>query len=207
MSKIFYDSPSSENFTAPVRTTKVPRRTFPFRTDLTAVIYTEDYIQKEEYFVPSPLDLTHPDYPSAYLVNETAPASRGDGLVKFSRVFATVPAARTEWAKSSYEFPAYKEDFEAANDRNGWSQTVILKMNFSYLLTTDPSNDLTITAKWKPTDVNDNLCSYVATDTTPTQATYAGYVTAETYLQAEETAISRWKGNIWQMLNRETKAL
>jgi hypothetical protein len=208
MKDIIYDSPSSEDFTAPVRITRAPRRSFPFRQDLTAILYMEDYIQKEEYFVPSALDLTHPEYPTAYLVDESAPASRGDGLVRFTRVFATVPATRTEWAKSSYEFPAYKTNTASTtNDRDAWNQTVVSKLEYSYQLTTDPDTDLTIVAKWKPTDADGNQCSFVASDTTPTQTTYESWVTAGTFVQTEETEISRWKGNIWQMLNKKVKAL
>tara|TARA_R110002020_G_scaffold181692_2_gene376865 strand:+ start:475 stop:1098 length:624 start_codon:yes stop_codon:yes gene_type:complete len=203
-----YDSPNSDDFVSPVRITVTPRLEYPFRQDLTAILYLIDYVQRSEFFVPSALDLTCPDNSSAYLVEESAPRQKGDGLCRFTRTFATVPAGRTEFSSSSFSFPAYRTlSADTTNLRESFTRTIVAKVVYSYLLTTDPGTDLTFAQQWQPLDASSNVCNFVASDTTPTKTTYEGYVTAETYLQSRETKIKRWKGNIWQMENRKVKAL
>ena len=203
-----YDSPNSDDFVSPVRLTVTPRLEYPFRQDLTAIFYKIDYVQRAEFFVPSALDLTCPDNSSAYLVEESAPRQKGDGLCRFTRTFATVPAGRTEFSSSSFSFPAYRTLSEdVTNLRESFTRTIVAKVVYSYLLTTDPGTDLTFAQQWEPLDASSNVCNFVANDSTPTKTTYEGYVTAETYLQSKETKIKRWKGNIWQMENRKVKAL
>lgn len=203
-----FDSPNSDDFVSPVRLSVTPRLEYPFRQDLTAILYRIDYVQRAEFFVPSALDLTCPDNSSAFLVEESAPRQKNDGLCRFTRTFATVPAGRTEFSSSSFSFPAYRTlSADASNLREGFTRTIVAKVVYSYLLTTDPGADLTFAQQWEPLDASSNVCNFVATDSTPTKATYEGYVTAGTYLQSKETKIKRWKGNIWQMENRKVKAL
>ena len=205
---ITYDAPNSDDFVSPVRLSVTANLSYPFRQDLTAVIYKIDYIQRQEFFVPSALDLTCPDNSSAFLVEESAPRAKGQGLCRFTRTFATVPTGRTEFSSSSFAFPAYKDlSADAATIRSGFTRTIVAKVVFTYLRTTDPGADLTFTQQWEPLDASSNVCNFVATDSTPTKATYEGYVSAGTYLQSKETRIRRWKGNIWEMSNRQVKAL
>jgi len=203
-----FDAPNDDGFTSPTRLTLTPRKEFPFRQDLTAVIYSDDYVQRAEYFVPLALDTPHPDFPTAYLVEETNPATGEDGLVRFTRKWSTVPANRTEFQQGGFSFPAYKTDSaDTALLRNGFSQSVVGKNVFSYLLTTDPGADLTITGIFQPLDADSEKVNFVASDSVPNLSTYEGYVSAETYIQARETEVSRWMGNIWQMRNVTVKAL
>lgn len=203
-----YDGPDGDDFISPVRLTRTPRKEYPFRVDLTAVLLYEDYAQRAEFFIPIALDLAHPDFPSAFLVDETDPAQGSDGLVRFSRTFATVPADRTEFATGSFSFPAYKTlSADTTLLRDGFSQTGVTKNVFSYLLTTDPGADLTITGIFQPLDVDDEKVDFVANDSTPTRSSYETDVTAGTYIQSMETEVSRWKGNIWQMQDVQVKAL
>jgi hypothetical protein len=203
-----YDAPSGDDFISPLRISKNPKQAFPFRQDLTAILYVENYVQRPEYFVPLALDTPHPEIPTAFLVTESNPTQRSDGLFRWSRTFATVPADRTEFEKGSFGFPAYKTDSDTAtNLRDGFTQGVVAKVVYSYLKTTDPGTDLTITAQFQPLDDASNKVNFVASDSTPTRSTYAGYVTAGTYIQARETQVTRWMGNIWQMKNLQVKAL
>jgi hypothetical protein len=205
---INYDSPNDDDFVSPIRITVTPRIEYPFRQDLTAILYRIEYVQRSEFFVPSALDLTCPDNSSAFLVEESNPRQKKNGLCRFTRTFATVPSLRTEFSSSSFNFPAYKTlSADNATIRSGFTRTIVAKVEFTYLLTTDPGTDLTFAAQWEPLDASSNICNWVATDTSPLKATYEGYVTAETYLQSKETKISRWKGNIWRMENRKVKAL
>ena len=203
-----YDAPNGDDFTSPLRLTTLPRRQFPFRQDLTAILYLDDYVQRPEYFQPLALDTAHPDYPTAYLVDESNPAVRDDGLFRWTRTFSTVPANRTEYEKSSFNFPAYKTDSDTTTDlRPSFTQAVVAKVVFSYLKTTDPGADLTITGIFQPEDDASNKVNFVASDSTPTRTVYAGYVTAGTYIQSRETEIRRWMGNIWEMKNLTVVAL
>ena len=203
-----FDAPNDDEFVSPVRVTVNPVLEYPFRQDLTAIIYKIDYVQRSEYFTPLALDTTCPDNSSAYLVSESNPRVKNDGLVGWTRIFSTVPATRTEFSTTSFSFPAFRTDSSSSDTlRQGFTQTVVSKVEYSYIQTTDPENDLTIATQWQPLDSSSNACNFVASDTTPTKATYEGYVSGGTYLQASETKVKRWKGNIWQMENRKVKAL
>jgi len=203
-----FDAPGGGDFASPIRLTVTARKSYPFRQDLTAILYAIDYVQRAEYFIPAPLDLTCPDDPDAFLVAESNPRTRRDGLARWTRTFSTVPANRTEYAGGSFAFPAYKTDSDStAFLRNTFTQGVVAKVVYSYVRTTDPGADLTITGRFQPVDDADNVCNFVASDSTPTRSTYAGYVSAETYIQSQETAVARWRGNIWQETNRSVVAL
>ena len=203
-----YDAPNEDDFVSPVRLSLTANLSYPFRQDLSAVLYSIDYVQRLEYFVPSALDLGCPENSSAFLVEESSPRAKRDGLCRFTRTFATVPDGRTEFSSSSFSFPAYKNlSADAATIRSGFTRTIVAKVVYTYLRTTDPGTDLTFTQQFEPLDASSNVCNFVATDSTPTKATYEGYVTAGTYLQSKETRIRRWKGNIWEMSNRQVKAL
>ena len=203
-----FDAPNNDDFQSPVRLTVNPVLEYPFRQDLTAVFYRIEYVQRSEFFVPLALDTTCPDEPSAFLVNESNPALQGSGLVRWTRTFSTVPATREEWSTTSFSFPAFRTDSNSTDSlRSGFTQTVVAKVEYSYVRTTDPGSDLTITTKFQPTDASGNACNFVASDTTPTKAIYEGYISGGTYIQAQETKVQRWQGNIWQLENRKVKAL
>ena len=203
-----FDAPGLDDFTTPLQVTSDPRKAFPFRQDLTAILYMEDYVQRADFFEPLALDTQHPDILDAYLVDETNPTVRNDGLFRWTRTYATVPADRTEYERGSFNFPAYKvASATILNTRDNFTQSVVSKVTYSYLLTTDPGTDLTVTDRFQPLDDSSNVCNFVASDTTPTLVTYQGYVSGGTYVQSRETEVSRWKGNIWQMKNISVKAL
>ena len=203
-----FDSPNSDLFAAPVRLSVQPQKKFPFRETLTAVIYEEQYCQRQEFFEPLALDTLHPEISGAYLVGETNPKADKGGLVKWTRVFATVPGNRTEFQTSNFTFPAYRTDSDSTEQlRSAFSQTCVAKSIYSYLLTTDPGSDLTITPIFQPTDASSNKVNFVASDTTPNKSAYEAFVVAGTYIQAAETKVKRWKGNIWVMQNLQVKAL
>ena len=206
---ITYDSPASDNFKSPILLTKEPRKEYPIRQDLTAVVYLEDYCQRPEYFVPMALDTPHPVHVGAFLIAETnpRPLSTG-GLVKFTRRYATVPANRTEYATTNFSFPAYKATSAATTElRASFSETCVARVLYSYKLTSDPSADLVFTAKFQPLDSASNLCNFVAGDTTPTKADYESDVAGGVFIQSAQTKVRRWRGNIWELQNQQVAAL
>tara|TARA_R110000824_G_scaffold95520_1_gene229652 strand:- start:1491 stop:2111 length:621 start_codon:yes stop_codon:yes gene_type:complete len=203
-----FDAPNDDAFISPVRLTKDPRKVYPFRQDLTAILYLEDYVQRAEYFLPLSLDTPHFNIPTAYLVDESNPSVRSDGLFRWTRTFSTIPATRTEFEKSGFNFPAYQTlSASTTTLRPNFTQGVVAKVVYSYVKTTDPGTDLTITDQFQPLDASSNKVNFVASDSSPTKAAYETDVTAGTYIQAKETEIMRWMGNIWQERNVQVKAL
>ena len=230
---ITYDAPSaSDNWLNAVRVTTESRREYPFKQDLTAVLYHDDYVQRPERFEPLALGSLNPDLggnlsteggdtlvtdplenqlilePSpAYLVAETDPTLT-DGLFHFTRTYATVPQTRVEYGNGTFNFPAYKTSTATIlNLRDNFTQAVVTKITYSYEHTSDPGTDLTITDRFQPIDSASNVVNFVASDTTPTLTVYQGYVTALTYIQSRETEVSRWMGNIWQSINVQVVAI
>lgn len=233
---ITYDAPAtSDNWLVATRTNVDSRKEFPFIKDLTAIIYIEDFVQRPDQYEPLALDTLNPynggdivteagvhiitesgstivtegtAIASAYLVDESDPILEDDGLFRFTRTFASVPATRVEFERTAFNFPAYKTDSDSTTLlRESFNQSVVSKVTYTYLLTSDPGADLTITARFQPIDSASNTCNFVASNSTPTLTVYAGYVTAGTYVQARETEVSRWMGNIWQMKNVQVVAL
>lgn len=205
---ITFDSPFGDNFELPIRVSTTPRKRFPFRQDLTAILYDEDYVQRAEWFIPLPLSTPHPDLEDVFLVGETNPTTRSDGLFRWTRTFASLPATREEWEMASFTFPAYKSaSSETSNLRENFTQAVVGKVVYSYVLTDQPATDLTISAMFTPIDSSGNAVDFVAPETTPAKEDYEADVTAGTYLQAAETGVSRWKGDVWQLRNVFVRAL
>lgn len=206
---ITYDSPDSDNFKTPVLLSKQPKLEFPIRQDLTAKIYVEEYCVRPDYFVPAPLDLPHPIHVNAYLITETNPQRMGTGgLFKFQRRYATVPSDRIEYATTNFSFPAYKTTSATdAELRASFSETCVAKIFYSYKLTADPTEDLVFSPKFQPLDASGNAQNFVASDTTPTKTEYEKFVTDKTFIQSAQTAVSRWKGNIWELQDIKVKAL
>ncbi len=64
-----FDAPGLDDFTTPLQVTSDPRKSFPFRQDLTATLYMEDYVQRADFFEPLALDTQHPDIGDAYRVD------------------------------------------------------------------------------------------------------------------------------------------
>ena len=230
---ISYDAPAaSDNWLNAVRVTSNSRREYPFMQDLTAVLYTDDWVQRPERWEPLALGSLNPDLggnlvtesgdnlvtdplenqlilePSpAYLVNESEPTLT-DGLFHFSRTYATVPATRVEFGTGVFNFPAYKTNTASILTlRDNFTQAVVTKITYSYQHTSDPGADIGVTEIFQPLDSGSNKVNFVASDSTPTLVTYQGYVTGETYVQSRETEISRWMGNIWQAKNVEVIAI
>lgn len=204
-----YDAPGGDAYKNPILLTLNCKLQFPFRQDLTAKIYSEDYCQRPDYFEPLALDTPHPTYVNAYLINETNPRAMGDGgLFKWTRYYATIPATRTEFQTTNFSFPAYKSTSASTGElRSTLSETCVAKVIFSYVMTNDPSVDLTFTPKFQPLDVDSNKVNFVASDTTPTKAAYETKVTDGTYINAHQTKVRRWKGNIWELQDIQVKAL
>lgn len=205
--KPFFDSPHSDDFVDPIRVSVTPIKTFPIREDLTAINYSIEYAHRVELFQPSPLGMKCPDDPKAILVGETNPMNEGNGIVKFIRTFSTIPSNRNEFETGTFIFPSFKDRSSSTTTRRTTiSRNGVIKVSYSYILTTDPENDIILTDQFSPKDASGNDCNFIATDTNPTFPDYISLVNSGGYLQAKQTEISRWMGDIWQIRNQVVKA-
>jgi len=205
--KTIFDAPHLNDFVDPIRLTRSPKKCFPIRQDLSAIEFEIEFVQQERFFKPAPLNLVCPDDYRAFMVEESNPARMNNGLVRFVRKYVTTPAIRTEFSTGNFSFPAFKNlSADSATTRSSFSRQVVIKVEFSYLLTTNPLDDLTISTQFSPEDASGNSCAFIATDTTPSLSNYQAKISAGEFIQSKETSISRWQGNIWQMENRKIKA-
>jgi hypothetical protein len=206
--KTFFDSPHGDEFIDPIRISVSPKRSFPIREDLTAIIYSIEYATREELFQPSSLGIECPDNPLAFLVSETDPVNDGNGIVKFSRKFATIPSTRFEFETGTFTFPSFK-DFTSSttNSRSTIIRNGVIKVEISYVHTTDPESDINLIEQFTPKDSSGNNCNFISSDSSPTFPEYMTMISTGEYLQIKQSEISRWLGNIWQIKNNLIKAL
>lgn len=204
-----YDAPALGNFLTPIKLTQFPRKRFPFRQDLSAIIYEEEYVQRVDYFVPLALSTPHPVHTNAFLVEESDPKlMKSSGLFQWTRSYATLPAERTEFQTTNFTFPSYRTSSSSTTElREAFSETCVAKVVFSYVLTSDPSADLSFLAMFQPKDGESNNVGFVADDTTPTLEAYQALVAEGSFIQSAQTNVSRWMGDIWELRNLKVEAL
>ena len=203
-----FDAPNADAFRFPVRISVNPIPQLPIKVDPTARVYNETFIQRPEFWEPLALNSEHYEKAGAVLVEEGDPKIEDSGLVRWVRTYATIPQPRDEFEQVNFTFPAYKATSASTDfERSGFSQGVVAKVSFSYLLTSNPIADFTINPIFHPKDVGGNKCRFVASDTTPTHSNYLADVTAGNFIFAKETEITRWRGNIYQAKNFQVVAL
>ena len=208
---IQYDAPNDDAFIEPIRISVNPEKNYPINLDPTAIEYTLMYNQRSEYFTPLALDTTCPDNPNAYLISNTNPKEMGNGLVSFQRVFQTVPATRTETGNYSFTFPGFRSGPDADGNytilREPFTQKVVSEVTYSYMQTINPNTNLTRVPQFQPVDSASYNSNYLEATSTPTKTLYETYISSETLLQATDTIVSRFTGNIWEMKNIKVKAI
>lgn len=203
-----YDAPNGNDFRFPVKITVQPRVILPINNDPTAILYVDEFVQRPQFFEPMALDTQHPEKADAYLVEESNPKLEDSGLFRWLRTYATIPADRDEFEQVSFSFPAFKTDSDSENTlRAAFTQSIVGKVSYSYKLTTDPIADFSILAQFHPLDASSNKVNFVASDTTPTKASYESDVSAGNFIRSKETEISIWRGNVYQAKNFQVVAL
>lgn len=203
--KTFFDAPNFNDFIEPIRISRTPRKSFPIRQDLSAIEYQVDYVQRMEFFRPSALGIHCPDDNRARLFNETNPKGMKNGLVEFTRSFATIPATRYEYEPGSFTFIEY-QDSSGNVTRNQFAEQVVFRVKYSYIYSENPEQDLVLQTKYSTLDENGSRVYYVSPSTTPSSADYLTAVNAGSYIQAEASLVERWRGNIWQIRDQQIKA-
>lgn len=203
--KTIFDAPDLNDFVEPIRISRTPRKSFPIRQDLTSVEYEIDYVQRSEFFRPSSLGVHCPDDVRARLFDESNPKAMKNGLVEFTRSFATIPATRYEFEPGSFTFIEY-QDSSGNVTRNQFAEQVVFRVRYSYIYSEDPEQDLDLGIKYSSINENGSRVYYVSPTTTPSSAEYLTAISSGTYIQAEASLVERWRGNIWQIRDQQIKA-
>jgi len=203
--KTSYDAPHLNDFIEPIRITKAPRKSFPIRQDLSAIEYKISFVQKAEFFRPSPLGLIFPDDPRARMINESDPSSTDHGLVEFSRTYMTTPSTRYEFEPGSYTFPEFRNTSDEIY-RESFAIQVVFRVKYSYIYSENPGEDFTLLDKFSSIDSNGSRVGYISPRTTPDSASYLTMIRSGSYIQAEQTLVERYKGNLWQIRDLEVRA-
>jgi hypothetical protein len=84
-----------------------PRWIQPFPESNEKIVFEQDYTQRAETWLESPVPLgtANADDPTFYLVSEGTPQDLGGGMYKFTRTWAQIPAARTDYESFAFTFP------------------------------------------------------------------------------------------------------
>lgn len=119
------------------------RITLPIERDITAKIVEQDFMVAYGSYTPLALDTAHATVGTAYLVRESSPTQVGNGIIQFTRVYATVPASRDEFESFSYTFPGlwstdgnppYNQYWTSGADggRDPFSDKVVSRLRYEY---------------------------------------------------------------------------
>lgn len=187
------------------------RITYPFadQGDATTKIYSQKYYQLAANYTAPATSSTGPDAASsAYFIGDEGVTVVESGLVEFTRQWAMVPASRTV-AGGSYAFIAPKVRGQViisppsiVPGRPAGARITSATFEYSYSRTA-------ITAD-EPLMFYDNATGDYAealnNDTTPTNATYQGWVAAGTLVIAE-SVVSLWRGDIMEKRTVKVRAI
>ena len=211
--QIFHDDPTGDQFQTAFRTTTIPTITMPIPQDSTARVITETWLQDPDYFTATSLGTVHDVWDgtggksTAYLVEETGFTILDNGLQEWQKVFATIPATRYEFVVHSYVVLGAKTNSSSTNYlRKPFSKRVVARVEHRYFHTANPDADITLQKKFQPKH-NGNEVDYVANNTTPQYSTYVQKVVDGDRIMADDSALERWKGNIYERRNLTVLAI
>lgn len=85
----------------------MPRASYPFPQDPTAIIYSVDYTVPFDNYVAPVIGTAHATLTTAYLIGDSELQDLGGGICRYTRQWATIPANRNEWSTKDYEFIGY----------------------------------------------------------------------------------------------------
>jgi hypothetical protein len=208
------------------------RKSFPIEGRNDSVVIEQDFMQALSSFAPLALNTPHPDVPTAYLVAETPLQDLGSGIVRWTRVYAQVPATYTEPGGSyAYNYIGFvgnviSQGGEVTLSVTGRERKV---ENSSVQITREfflVGAGQTYT-QWQSIPVISGQRYYGAsgmdtdyltdsppfvTATNPTRTDYLALVTADAAspssfsLVVEDSTVTRWMGNIYMRETRRIKA-
>jgi hypothetical protein len=208
------------------------RKSFPIEGRNDSVVIEQDFMQALSSFAPLALNTPHPDVPTAYLVAETPLQDLGSGIVRWTRVYAQVPATYTEPGGSyAYNYIGFvgnviSQGGEVTLSVTGRERTVEnspVQITREFFLVGAGQTY----AQWQNIPVISGQRYYGAsgmdtdyltdappfvTATNPTRTAYLALVTADAAspssfsLVVEDSTVTRWMGNIYMRETRRIKA-
>lgn len=177
--------------TSPVAVSGI-RAEHPIPEDQTATIYSQDFIVERASYTALAFSDTNATYTSAYYIGDTSFEDMGDGVWKFTRSWATVPADRTEYGDAAFRYPGYDV---TGTSREPFTAGVVVTIELDYFYSTDPSG----TSLDDPFSFSQN---YLTDDTDPTYTAYLA--TTELVL---DCTLERYAGYIWLKTTRTVPRL
>lgn len=158
---------------------------------LRCTMYRITYHQKEADFAPLAIGTAGAD--SSYLVEEEEPKHIGGGMVEWDRIYMTIPPTRTEVEGYVYTRQWLVETIingQPYVDLGELSLPVPSRVVFQYYHTSDPT-EIEILRAFRYLRIGDGIYTTGSADNNTL-----------TELLAEDSQVSRLKGNIWQRVDR-----
>jgi hypothetical protein len=166
----------------------------PIPRDQTHVVYTERWQQAESAYSVTPLGTEHSAKPDYFLVDEQI-LERMEDLLTFERVWATIPATRSEPITVSYTFPGYFEE------RDPFTLGVAGRVIYEYFLTLTPDTITLVPAQRYTNTYGDvqmlNNGGGTLFITSPTLTEYKALVAGEDEINATDSDCEPYMGPIW----------
>jgi hypothetical protein len=201
------------------------RQSFPIAGDVTAKVIEQDFQIAYGSFSALALNTAHATVTTAYLVEETPLSDLGGGIVQWTRRYATKPATRSEYETFSYRFPGYLgtgnppyNQYYGADPvgRDPQVLTVPSRIEYVYARIFSSGGDYTTVAAFfaasgqaaQVYSVSSNAEARVdylfdgSPTSTPTLTAYKALVTAGTEIVAEDSKLTRYMGNIYEISTR-----
>lgn len=199
------------------------KKSFPIPRDITHYIIEQDFMQAFDDFAPLALNTEHPDDEDAFLVEETPLQDMGGGVARWTRRYSTIPAVRDEPVNLSYNFIGYAGQFlvgaEEVTGRERETRKVVGRAHHEYFLcatgetyTTPQSIPVLPAQKYLAVAGGDLHTDWLRDsppfdlDSSPSRATYEGWVTAGTEFIAEDSNVDPYLGNIYVRVTIYVKA-
>jgi len=188
--------------------------------------FRQDFMQLRANFTPTALDTAHPstgmtpDFSDYFLVKEEDRKDMGNGLVKWTRTYAKLPASYDEFESFAYHFIGYggvvmtgSAFYVAVTGRQRFTRIVASRVANEFYQTSDPRADIPSILGQRYVTGGDEFpgidvdflmdagtvagVTYIAT--VPSATEYKALVTAETEIVAEDSRIERMfgSGNLW----------
>ena len=237
----------SANYTDGNWTLKWPigkaRKSFPIDGDVATYLIEQDYIQLRANYSAAALNTTHyaamgsgsptdggaAGDSSAYLITIGPHQDMGQAIVRWTEVYSTKPAERSEGESFAYNFIGFYGAAGQTNitGRDRFTQTVLSRLAFKYYIpgidggiTTEADIPIIAAQKyvWDGTTNNTDFLAETPFSATsdPTRTEYETLMAGGTGIGtganagefvAEQSIVRRWRGNIWERVTRYVKAL
>lgn len=205
------------------------RISYPIPQDSTAKIYSQDFMVFFANYAAPVIGSAHGVFTTAYCIGDSELEDLGAGVARYTRQWATIPAARDEYGSFAYTFPGllgaapppYSQFWFADLDggRDPRSETVVSRMHHEFFLcvtgqTYETPDEIPIIGAQEYTLVGNTNARFeyllpngiFYDNTTPTKEAYETMITNGTELVAEDSVIQRLYGHIYERMTRYVKA-